>query len=280
MKDLKEKYNLDINNPLKRNVCTVTMKTVVKKQQLSEKANYKIVEETEREITHYDYCSFIKDTDYFKSLGFEETIIMDNTDIGFVPTKLISVSPDKKEKIEITFIINKKEKVKESLIEVDKKERDMENLQSIYNTWKKEGIELAEQTGLGFVWDCGESIAREDFSNYAGLEKEITFEEMLALENEEWADKIEMLKEVKDIPNRIGFTVRKDGFIVSTIRSLDNWYGKYETAITHKEYFSEWQDSYVWRIAEGYKTRKEAIKGHKKYVNMTADEINNIEFIG
>lgn len=148
----------------------------------------------------------------------------------------------------------------------------MKKLQNIYNTWKKEGIELAEQTGLEFVWDCGEGIAREDFSNYAGLEKEITFEEMLALENEEGSNEIEMLKEVKDIPNRIGFTVRKDGFIVSTIRSLDNWYGKYETAITYKGY-------YVWKIAEGYNTEKEAIKGHKKYVNMTVDEINDIEFI-
>lgn len=61
----------------------------------------------------------------------------------------------------------------------------MKKLQNIYNTWKKEGIELAEQTGLEFVWDCGESIAREDFSNYAGLEKEITFVEMLVLENGE-----------------------------------------------------------------------------------------------
>lgn len=60
----------------------------------------------------------------------------------------------------------------------------MKKLQNIYNTWKKEGIELAEQTGLEFVWDCGEGIAREDFSNYAGLEKEITFPQMLALEIE------------------------------------------------------------------------------------------------
>lgn len=182
--------------------------------------------------------------------------------------------PIAKEELEKDMLVkqNNLEMLK-SLIEVNKKERNMENLQSIYNTWKEEGIELAEQTGLEFVWDCGESIAREDFSNYAGLEKEITFEEMLALENEEGSNEIEMLKEVKDIPNRIGFTVRKDGFIVSTIRSLDNWYGKYETAITYKGY-------YVWKIAEGYNTEKEAIKGHKKYVNMTADEINNIEFIG
>ena len=32
------------------------------------------------------------------------------------------------------------------------------------------------------TWDCGEVSAREDFSNYAGLEEEITFEKMLELE--------------------------------------------------------------------------------------------------
>ena len=31
-------------------------------------------------------------------------------------------------------------------------------------------------------WDCGVGAAREDFSNYAGLEEEITFEKMLELE--------------------------------------------------------------------------------------------------
>lgn len=58
----------------------------------------------------------------------------------------------------------------------------MKNLQKIYNTWRKEGIELSEQMDLVFMWDCGEVIAREDFSNYAELKEEITFEQMLELE--------------------------------------------------------------------------------------------------
>lgn len=31
-------------------------------------------------------------------------------------------------------------------------------------------------------WDCGEASVRESFSDYAELEEEITFEEMLELE--------------------------------------------------------------------------------------------------
>lgn len=65
----------------------------------------------------------------------------------------------------------------------------MKDLQTTYNRWRKEIEELnqeAERTGdihLNGTWDCGEAIAREDFSNYANLEKEITFEEMIELEN-------------------------------------------------------------------------------------------------
>ena len=58
----------------------------------------------------------------------------------------------------------------------------MMNLQEKYNEWRTLGEEQVEDTGLEFTWDCGESSAREDFSDYAGLDKEITFEEMLELE--------------------------------------------------------------------------------------------------
>ncbi|MDU4939627.1 MAG: hypothetical protein E6X34_14335 [Clostridium sp.] len=65
----------------------------------------------------------------------------------------------------------------------------MKNLQATYNLWRKEIEDLnkeAEETGnihLHGTWDCGEAAAREDFSNYAELEEEITFEDMLKLEN-------------------------------------------------------------------------------------------------
>ena len=73
--------------------------------------------------------------------------------------------------------------------------------------------------------------------------------------------------------NRIRLTKREDGYIISTVKSYDNWYGAYETAI-----MLEGLD--YWSIAEGYKTEEEAIKEHEKYVNMSADEIGRIAWIG
>ena len=59
----------------------------------------------------------------------------------------------------------------------------MNKLQDLYNVWRKEGIEAAEGTDIPFTWDCGEVTARLDFSNFAELDKVISFEEMLELEN-------------------------------------------------------------------------------------------------
>ena len=72
---------------------------------------------------------------------------------------------------------------------------------------------------------------------------------------------------------RLRLTKREDGYIISTVKSYDNWYGFYETAI-----MLEGLDQ--WKIAEGYKTKEEAIKGHEKYVAMSKEEINRIEWIG
>lgn len=52
----------------------------------------------------------------------------------------------------------------------------MTNLEKIYKEWR----ELNEE--LGASSDCGLQVVREDFSNYAELEEEISFEEMLELE--------------------------------------------------------------------------------------------------
>ena len=73
--------------------------------------------------------------------------------------------------------------------------------------------------------------------------------------------------------NRIRLTKREDGYIISTVKSYDKWYGAYETAI-----MLEGLD--YWSIAEGYKTEEEAIKGHEKYAAMSEEEINKIEWIG
>ena len=74
-------------------------------------------------------------------------------------------------------------------------------------------------------------------------------------------------------PNRVRLTEREDGYIISTVKSYDNWYGAYETAIALKGLDH-------WKIAEGYETEEEAIKGHEKYVAMSEEEINKIEWIG
>ena len=78
---------------------------------------------------------------------------------------------------------------------------------------------------------------------------------------------------MKKISNRIRLTKREDGYIISTVKSYDNWYGAYETAI-----MLEGLD--YWNIAEGYKTEEEAIKGHEKYVNMSTYEIERIAWVG
>ena len=78
---------------------------------------------------------------------------------------------------------------------------------------------------------------------------------------------------MKKISNRVRLTKREDGYIISTVKSYDNWYGAYETAIALKGLDH-------WKIAEGYETKEEAIKGHEKYVNMSVDEIERIAWIG
>ena len=78
---------------------------------------------------------------------------------------------------------------------------------------------------------------------------------------------------MEKIPNRIRLTKRKDGYIISTVKSYDNWHGAYETAIR-----LEGLD--YWNIAEGYETEEEAIKGHEKYVAMSEEEICRIKYIG
>lgn len=62
------------------------------------------------------------------------------------------------------------------------KEEVMEDvLFNFYCEWREVSEEMLED-GMNGSIDCGESSVREDFSNYAGLEEEITFEKMLELE--------------------------------------------------------------------------------------------------
>lgn len=65
-----------------------------------------------------------------------------------------------------------------------------------------------------------------------------------------------------------------DSTTLSTIRPYGMaWYGNYETAISFDN-----QDT--WYIIEGYDTEEDAIKGHKKYEQMSTSELEKLEFIG
>ena len=74
--------------------------------------------------------------------------------------------------------------------------------------------------------------------------------------------------------NRIGLTEREDDVVVSTVESsaLIAWYGRYETAISIDHEF--------WRIARGYNTLEEAIKGHARFSSMSKEELMNYKYIG
>lgn len=59
----------------------------------------------------------------------------------------------------------------------------MKDLKKLYKEWRKISEEMLEDGFNGSV-DCGEQKVREDFSNFAKIENEISFEEMLELEQE------------------------------------------------------------------------------------------------
>lgn len=63
-----------------------------------------------------------------------------------------------------------------------KNELSLKNLYYYYKEWRIISEQMLEDGMSGSV-DCGESVVREDFSNFAELEEEITFEKMLELEN-------------------------------------------------------------------------------------------------
>ena len=57
------------------------------------------------------------------------------------------------------------------------------NLSELYREWRLASEEMLEDGYTGSL-DCGEQKVREDFSRFAELETEITFEKMLELEKE------------------------------------------------------------------------------------------------
>ena len=66
---------------------------------------------------------------------------------------------------------------------------------------------------------------------------------------------------------------REDGNIISTVTPwCMAWYGTHETAVIKP-------DGEI-RILEGYDTEKESLEGHKKYCNMSTEELENFKYIG
>lgn len=76
------------------------------------------------------------------------------------------------------------------------------------------------------------------------------------------------------LSNRVGLTKREDGVVISTIEPspLMAWYGRYETAISIDHSF--------WRIAKGYDTLEDAIKGHARFSSMSKEELMEYKYIG
>ena len=73
--------------------------------------------------------------------------------------------------------------------------------------------------------------------------------------------------------NRVGLTEREDNVVISTVKPhFMAWYGEYETAISIDHKF--------WKIARGYNTLEEAIKGHARFSSMSKEELMNYKYIG
>ncbi len=71
----------------------------------------------------------------------------------------------------------------EELLENEDKLNIQDSLmQKMYNEWRNEGIQAAEDSGLPFNYDCGLASAREDFAYYWSMEEEVDFKTMLKYE--------------------------------------------------------------------------------------------------
>lgn len=66
------------------------------------------IEETEKEIKFDEYFNYLSSVEFFKNLGGTERIEKGYTIVGYIPTKLTSISPKKETKIIRQFKINRK----------------------------------------------------------------------------------------------------------------------------------------------------------------------------
>ena len=109
-KEMIKKYNLDINNSTTfNNYYTIELKEINKELKEGRKIVYNVIEEINNKVIDYEeYYNIIASTNFFKSLGGKESITKGYTVAGYLPTRLISTSPDSATKIERIFTIKSK----------------------------------------------------------------------------------------------------------------------------------------------------------------------------
>lgn len=77
----------------------------------------------------------------------------------------------------------------------------------------------------------------------------------------------------KDFGRRLKLSLREDGYVISTVKSLDNWYGLYETGV--------WlEGDGTVTILKGYDNKEDALEWHKKFCEMSEEDLNKWERIG
>lgn len=107
-KEMIKKFNLDINNTSFNNYYVIELKEIRKELKEGRKTVYNVIEEINKPIKFEEYYNIIAATNFFKSLGFKESITKGYTVAGYLPKRLISTTPDSAEKIERIFTIKSK----------------------------------------------------------------------------------------------------------------------------------------------------------------------------
>lgn len=102
-----KKYNLDINNTSFNNYYVIELTEITKELKEGRKTVYNVKEEF-KEIDFKEYYNIIASTNFFKSVGGKESITKGYTVAGYLPTRLISTSPNGGTKIERIFTIKSK----------------------------------------------------------------------------------------------------------------------------------------------------------------------------
>lgn len=81
---------------------------MVEKRYYKAGRSWKLAEVVEENISKECYLNIINSTKFFRSLGGFERLTKGYTYVGFVPTSLNSISPDRKEKIVRSFTFDRK----------------------------------------------------------------------------------------------------------------------------------------------------------------------------